>query len=578
MERKSLRTDRISSYFIGEYKTLILVTVSGILYNCGLLTFPWFEGRLASGLMDILLGESEFSAMLKLVFVYVVAAVVVQGARVVKRFYVRRFANNVNRRMKKIIYHSTLNKSKAELEQEGVGSVMTKAISDADDCAEGMRKFTTEIFDTGVALTGYSIMLICYDWRLALICLIFPPISYLLAEKMKTKVQLTGVEYKSKAGLLNSDTLDRTENAVTYRITGTEGQINKKYEESLSAYEKAAVGANIWTSVFPPLYRIISMGGIIFILIFGARNVTGKGWNDWDIAAFTTFVSCYTKLSVKSSKAAKLFNSVHKAQVSWERIKPYMITDKDFPGVKKNVPAELSVKNLGFAYPGAEKIFDNLTFSAHPGQIVGVTGPVACGKSTLGRTFLCEYPYSGSVRMGDRELSAMPEDELRGTVSYMGHDPELLSCSIKDNILMGQKEDVEKYLCAVCFSEETANMEHGMNTCVGSGGIRLSGGQAQRLALARTLCGKKSLVILDDPFSALDIETERKVFENIKSICSDSIVLLISHRLYLFPELDSVIWMDNGDFTVGTHNELMKKVPSYARLYSAQKGGKKNEK
>lgn len=105
--------------------------------------------------------------MLYLVTAYVAVIAVVQISRYIKRFYVRRFANNVNRRMKQILYRSLVLKSRASLREEGEGDIMTKAILDVDDCAEGMRKFTTEIFDTGVALAAYAGMLLWYDWRLA---------------------------------------------------------------------------------------------------------------------------------------------------------------------------------------------------------------------------------------------------------------------------------------------------------------------------------------------------------------------------------------------------------------------------
>ena len=124
--------------------------------------------------------------------------------------------------MKQILYHSLVDKSRVELEEEGAGNVMTKAILDVDDCAEGMRKFTTEIFDTGVALAAYAGMLLFYDFRLALICMAFPPISYRLAEKMKVVVQRTGATYKEQSGVLSSATLDRAAGELTYRVYGCE--------------------------------------------------------------------------------------------------------------------------------------------------------------------------------------------------------------------------------------------------------------------------------------------------------------------------------------------------------------------
>lgn len=578
MSRACCKTDCIASYFRAEWGVLLAVTISGLVYNFGLLAGPWFEGKLAGCLVDILSGRSSFRAMLQLVFWYVTIIAVVQGMRYVKRFYVRRFSNNVNRRMKKVLYHNLLKKSRAELEQEGIGDVITKAISDVDDCAEGMRKFTTEVFDTGVALICYCGMLLYYDWRLTLLSLLFPPISYILAEKMKRLVQRTGAEYKKQAGKLSADTLDRVSNAITYRTFGCEAQRNETYEHQLSAYERSAVEANIWIAALPPLYHVICMVSVLFILWFGARNVLGQGWSSWDIAAFTTFLSCYTKLSVKSSKAAKLFNSVHKAQVSWKRVKPFMAQTEDSEAVPTAAADTLTVSNLSFSYPSAEPIVQNLSFIAVPGQIIGITGPVACGKSTLGKTFLCEYPYSGSIKFGDRELSDLSAPVRNSIVGYLGHDAELLNESIKNNILMGDSRDAAPYLRAVCLEQEVLQMSNGSDTIVGNGGVKLSGGQAKRLALARTMCHQKPILILDDPFSALDRGTEEAVFANLKELAKDSIVLLISHRLYLFPQLEQVIWMEQGKpIIVGTHETLMKEVSEYAELYNAQEGGRPDE-
>ena len=135
---KSLCPDRILSYFRAEWLPLALVTLSGLFYNIGLLASPWFEGRLAQCLADILGGSETAGTMAMLVLSYLVVTLAVQGARFVKRFYVRRFANNINRRMKGILYANLVRTSKASLEKEGAGERMTKAISDADDCVAGM--------------------------------------------------------------------------------------------------------------------------------------------------------------------------------------------------------------------------------------------------------------------------------------------------------------------------------------------------------------------------------------------------------------------------------------------------------
>ena len=167
---------------------------------------------MAGRLIDCLNGQAGFRDMLALVGWYALITAAVQGARYVKRFYVRRFANNVNRRMKRVLYGSLVRKSRSELAGEGAGDLLTNAIGDVDDCAEGMRKFTTELFDTGVALAAYACMLLSYDWRLALTCLVFPPLAFMIAEKLKAVVQRAGAAFKKQSGALSAATLDRAQN------------------------------------------------------------------------------------------------------------------------------------------------------------------------------------------------------------------------------------------------------------------------------------------------------------------------------------------------------------------------------
>ena len=574
---RAFQPDSIAAYFRLEWLPLTLITLSGLAYNVGLLAGPWFEGRLAQCLADILGGNETAAAMMALAAGYILVTLLVQAARFIKRFYVRRFANNINRRMKGVLYANLVRQSRGALEKQGAGELMTKAISDVDDCAEGIRKFTTEVFDTGVALAGYIVMLFVYDRRLALLCMIFPPISYICAEKMKKPVQRAGAAYKKAAAALSAATLDRAKNAVTYRIYGCEDAQEAHYEAALDGYEQAAVRANVWQAALPPLYLAASNLSVLFILWFGAKNVLGTGWCAWDIAAFTTFLSCFMKTAVKSSKAAKLFNAVQRAEVSWKRIKPMMKTPRALEPLAIPAAQRVEVSGLSFCYDGGAPIFEGVSFSAQPGDIIGVTGPVACGKSTLGRVFLGERPYGGSVRIGGRELSELSPREAASTVGYLGHDPEIWNDTVEENVLCGEAGDAMRFLALTALDGEVRAMEQGLRTVVGSGGVRLSGGQAQRLALARTLAHPRPVLVLDDPFSALDRRTEDEVFARLKACAQDRIVILISHRLYHFPEFRQIVFMQDGKADVGTHEALCASVPAYRALYESQMGGAAHE-
>lgn len=574
---------KITSYCRKEAGLLAAVSVTGVLYNVGMAAGPWFEGQLVQRLVEILSGQKEAAAMAGLSIAYLAVIAFVQFMRFLKRLYVRKFANRTAQAMRRTVYRSVL---VGNLSSADAGSLMTRAISDADDCAEGLRKFITEIFDTGVVIVVYISMLIFYDWRLTLIVLLFPPIAYALANFLKKPVVNAVHAAKSAGDEMRARGLDRVSNAVTYRIYGAEGIQTGEYDKALGRYEQAKIRSGILTNATQPVYYLISSIGFIVIIFLGGRNVLGTGWTAWDIAAFSAYFACFGKLAKKSSHAANLFNAVQKAEVSWKRIEPYM-HESPLPVEKRASSGELSVSGLTVSFEEGKPLFSDISFSAKPGQIVGITGPVACGKTTLGRCLLGEIPYEGSICIAGMELSdllAAGED----AVSFSGHEPELIDASIADNIALKTElpaagvrpsssavtkpaaDSLSRVLAAADFSAEVETMPDGVKTVVGSGGGRLSGGQQARLSLARALYHERPVIVLDDPFSAVDAETEGHIFNALKTDFPDSIILLISHRLRYFPELDQVLYMENGKAEVGTHEELMQRSPGYRKMYGLQ--------
>ncbi|WP_418937148.1 ABC transporter ATP-binding protein [Megasphaera massiliensis] len=510
--------------------------------------------------------------MYALCLMYALVIIAVQSLRYVKRLYVRKFANNVSLTMKDLLYQQLVQTPTATMEGEHTGTLMTKVISDIDTCVEGMRKFTTEIFDTGVVMVTYLIMLLVYDWKLTLCILVFPPLAYFLANRLRRLVAETAARSKESSGALSGITLDRISNALTYRVYGEEDVQNAQYERYLKDYEQKMILANLWENTMQPIYKIIAMTGTILVVWLGGRNVLGEGWQVWDIAAFSTYLSCFVKMSIKTSHAAHLFNAVQKAQVSWGRIQPRLAVSRPLPApVPTFPPAALTVRDLSFSYePGDKPVYQGLSFSANPGDIIGITGPVACGKSTLGLTFLGEKPHGGEIFFGNRPLGN-GQTGAEGIVGYCGHDSELFSASLEENIRFGLPGDVTKVIAEVCMDEDCKTFPLGIQTPIGEGGQRLSGGQQARIALARTLFHRRPLMIFDDPFAAVDMATERKIFEHLRQSYRDCIILLISHRLSLFSELDQVIWLNpDGMAVTADHKTLYETNDDYRRLYRMQ--------
>ena len=253
-------------YFLKEKKLLFIITLSGLCYNVGMIAGPWFDGQLAQSLYDMFGGTKEASDMYALCLMYALVIIAVQSLRYVKRLYVRKFANNVSLTMKDLLYQQLVQTPTAAMEREHTGTLMTKVISDIDTCVEGMRKFTTEVFDTGVVMVTYLVMLLVYDWKLTLCILVFPPLAYFLANRLRRLVAETAARSKESSGALSGITLDRISNALTYRVYGEETVQNAQYERYLKDYEQKMILANLWENTMQPIYKIIAMTGTILVV------------------------------------------------------------------------------------------------------------------------------------------------------------------------------------------------------------------------------------------------------------------------------------------------------------------------
>lgn len=565
------RPDRLINYWLKEKTVVFFIVLFGLTFNISMILGPVYQGKL----IDAIVGNESLSSVLKLAGTFVLLILTIQVLRYFKRFYIRRFANSTSATMRLMIYNNIMNQNAYELKKENTGNLMTRAVSDVELCVEGMRKFTTEVFDTGVLMIAYIVTMLVYDVKITFVAICCIPVAMFIAEKLKSFIYRYSKAYRSKSSEVTDITYDCIENAMLYRISGVDLENSKRYEEHLLDLQKKAVKANILENSMQPIYNVIAMAGIIGVIYLGGNKVID---GNWTIGVFTAYINIFIAMAIKASKASKLFNSIQKSQVSWNRIKPYM-AEYSIKDTKVNICEDntvMEVKELGFQYsPEADLIIKNISFTAVQGEIVGITGPIACGKSTLGLSLTGLYPYIGSIMIDGRELKDYSEYERSRMISYMGHDPELLSDTIYNNITWGRSMDIQEVLSDVCFEKDLAAMPEGVETFVGNGGIRLSGGQQARISLARALMEKTRIIILDDPFSAVDMQTEKAIIENIRNHYKKSIIILISHRLAIFPEIDKVIMM-NADKTAeyGTHSELMNKSSIYAQIYELQRRNK----
>ncbi|GFP75906.1 ABC transporter ATP-binding protein [Clostridium fungisolvens] len=559
--------DKAINYWKKEKFVVVCIIIFGISFNVSIVLGPIYQGKL----IDAIATGGSLLYALTVAVTYLLIIGTVQLLRYFKRFYIRRFANSTSATMRLMIYNNIMQKSTSELDNENTGNLMTRAISDVDLCVEGMRKFTTEVFDTGVLMISYLVTMLAYDVKITLLSIIFVPVAIVIAEKLKSVIYKYSKDYRKQSSEVTDITYDIIENSILYRVTGMEAKNRARYNDELEDLQNKAIKANILENSMQPVYNIIAMIGIIMVIYLGGTKVI---IGDWTVGVFSTYIAMFTAMAVKASKAAKLFNSVQKSQVSWKRIKPYLeeYKIKEKTSNINNGDTSLSVDNLSFSYgEDKEKIIEHISFGGKGGEIIGLTGSIASGKSTLGISLLGLYPYLGSIKIDGKELKDYSEYERSQIISYLGHKPQLLSDTIYNNITLGSNKDINSVLKDVCFDTDLEAMTNDQKTLVGNGGIKLSGGQQARIALARALLNKNKIIILDDPFSAVDMKTEEKIIENLKTNYRNSLIILISHRLAIFSRINNIILL-KSDKTAdyGTHDELMKKSEYYSTIYNFQ--------
>lgn len=584
--KKINNPNKLSSFFKGEIITILVITITGIIYNGGMILNPYFQGRLID-LVNSLNKDSNYLSAVYLVLIYIGCITLVQISRAIKRFFVRKFAYNTTSSMRLIIFNNILNTPIQELENQNIGKLISFNISDVNKTVEGLRKALTEIFDTLVLFIFYIVYLFLFDIKtslLALIPVVLAIIIAFLVRKLVYKYSLLSRKANSK---ITSSTYDLIDNTLIYKIYGLHQANLKKYETYLSEYEKYNRKALLLNDASIPLVNSIALCGLIPLIYFSLpfvinqTELTYKMFGDttfWSVGVFTTYLSTFVLLCSKASHTTKLFSAIVEGLASYSRIKDLIKPYKQYPTCDiKLEDVNLEFKNYSLNINNKSYI-NNLNLTLKKGDKLFVSGMISSGKSIFLKSLIQLIPYQGDLLLNNIQLSEYPNSLISSNISYLGHKYELFTSSIKENIEFEKDEDIIPFLKDVDFLTDLEQMEEKENTIIGNKGVKLSGGQQQRLSIARTLFENKNIVLLDDPFSALDYQTEEKVINSIYKRCKDSILIITSHRLSFFKDQDKILFLNNdGSCILGSHNYLMENCPTYKQLYLIQQKGGNNE-
>ncbi|GCE06507.1 thiol reductant ABC exporter subunit CydC [Dictyobacter aurantiacus] len=259
---------------------------------------------------------------------------------------------------------------------------------------------------------------------------------------------------------------------------------------------------------------------------------------------------------------------------------PPAIVDSQEPA---QIPASstyaLEFEDVSFAYQaGGEEILHNINLRIHPGSRVAIVGPSGSGKSTLVKLILRFWdPTSGVLRLNGQDVRACSLADLRSQTGVMTQDTYLFNETIRHNLLLARpeasEEELEQVIEQAQLSETIARLPDGLNTWIGEQGLRLSGGEQQRIAIARTLLKNAPILILDEATANLDLLTERGLLDTLDTLMEDKTTLLITHRLISMERMDQIVVLDHGRIhEQGTHQELLATRGLYWRMYEMQNG------
>ena len=350
----------------------------------------------------------------------------------------------------------------------------------------------------------------------------------------------------------------------------------KKFEESAVDRRAAEIDAIRVTTVVDSLYQYIWQFGIIIVLFAGGYRLIHGQLTEGDLAVFIYYVVWLVfpmfdigQFLVKSRQSAVSINRL----VELEKMPP-MVTDSGTRGEDGDLEGALSFEGVNFAFPGADKkIIENVSIDIGAGQTVAVVGRVGAGKSWLLKMIprLID-PSGGMVKLDGHDLRLFKLEDLRRNIGYVPQDPILFSDTVRNNILFG-REDISDAVLewaveVAQLKDEIDTFPKGLDTPIGTHGMSISGGQKQRLALARALVGKPKILILDDCTSALDSRTEAALWDRLHEVLPGLTAILVTHRPDTLEKADMIYLLEEGAVAeAGTHADLMEAEGLYEKIY-----------
>jgi ATP-binding cassette subfamily B protein len=463
------------------------------------------------------------------------------------------------------------------LEKLSAGDLTYRLTEDADRVGEVIYKTIHDSTPSALQLVvvlGYMLWL---DWPLALATLLLAPFVALLVSAFGARVMRAAERSQQQVSELAALLGEAIGALPLVRAYAAEPWLQQRFDEEVDLHRRARYRSMSLLAQQHPVVGFIEAFGILAVLVIGAARISSGGLSS---QGFSTYMAALLMLIDPISHLTTNFNEFQQGQASLRRLRAIEAEPVEPPDHADALPlgpvrGDLLLDGVRFGYDPGLPVLHNLHLRIEPGQVVALVGPSGAGKSTLFSLLLrFNTPQVGRVLLDGHDLADLRAHELRRAVALVPQQSSLFSGTVAEAIAFGRPASFESLRKAARLANAAGFIEalpHGYESRVEERGSNFSGGQLQRLAIARAVLGDPAILLLDEATSALDAEAEEAVQQGLAQAMAGRTVLVIAHRLSTVQEADRILLLEGGHIVEqGNHGELMARGGRYRELCERQ--------
>lgn len=512
------------------------------------------------------------------IFLLLLAAVgVVCG--ILNIWFAAKTAQGVTSDVREQLYRKIQSFSFSNIEKFSVGTLIVRLINDMNQVTNIIMTTLMQVLRMPIILIGSFVMGIVtlprYWWVQILLLLIVSLVLFFVfpsLDKLFSKYQVWFDE-------CNTVARESMQGVRVVKSFNQQDQETEKFTASSNELNQLNIKIGYVFSILMPAFTLVVCIGTALIVYLVGKNI---GLYPKDISAISSYVGYLSQMLSNLAFGGMMLAQYSRGLVSLKRIDEVIETEPDlkFNHEESNVDLKGSVEfdDVSFKYPGSSKeTLSHVSFKVDPGETVGIVGRTGSGKSTLVSLLVRLYdPTSGTIRLGGCDLRDVNERKLRKMAALVQQKALLFSGTIADNLRQGDEnateEDMERAIEISQAKEFIDKYPDRFEHVVEERSANFSGGQQQRLSIARGIIGKPKVLILDDSTSALDAESEKKVQAGLEQKLGDATVFIIAEKIFSVMHADKILVMDDGKIkAMGTHEELLLTSPLYQEIYETQR-------